>query len=152
MGIVDLINKLQPTGLTEKNRKWNKLWDLWAEGLVASPYMELMNYHGEVNNGGHEQYFSNTEDNGDLQKEMAALETILSEKLKRNLRKAYQTYLDMVEVGEGEMVLFVETDEETDEVTYEYLEDTMEECDKVFFENEQEIICTLEAAAARIKL
>ena len=45
--------------LTEEQKKWNKMWDLWANGLTDSPYAELMTYQSEVYNGGHGQYFDN---------------------------------------------------------------------------------------------
>lgn len=48
-------NKAEPT---DEQKKWNKMWDLWAEGRADSPYAELMTYQSEINNGGHDQYFS----------------------------------------------------------------------------------------------
>lgn len=39
--------------LTEKELKWNKMWELWAKECADSPYSELMTYQSEVNNGGH---------------------------------------------------------------------------------------------------
>lgn len=81
-----------------------------------------MTYQGEINNGGHDQYFTNVENIGDLQKEMSVLETILSEKLKQNLQQAYQAYLVLEEKEDDEKA-----------------EETMEQCDNVFYENEEEI-------------
>ena len=51
-----------------------------------------MTYQGEINKGGHDRYFLNTGNTGDLQKKMAILETVLPEKLQSNLRKAYAAY------------------------------------------------------------
>ena len=68
------------------------MWVLWAEGHADSSWRELMTYQGEINNGGHDQYFLNTGNTGDLQKKMAILETVLPEKLQSNLRKAYAAY------------------------------------------------------------
>ena len=34
-------NKAEPT---DEQKKWNKMWDLWAEGRADSPYAELMTY------------------------------------------------------------------------------------------------------------
>ena len=62
--------------LSEKDKKWNRMWDLWAEGEIESPYNELMTYQSEVNNGGHHQYFLNTENNGDICKDIEILEQI----------------------------------------------------------------------------
>ena len=47
--------KKKKVKLTEKELKWNKLWELWAEGHIDSPYSELMTYQSEINNGGHAQ-------------------------------------------------------------------------------------------------
>ncbi len=110
------------------------MWDLWTEEKAESPYSELMTYQSEINNGGHSQYFTNVENTSDLQKEMSALETILSEKLKENLNKAYKAYL-----------ILEETDDET-------AEETLEQCDDVFYENEEEINHTLEEYASKINL
>ena len=60
MGLFDFFKKKKTeTGLTDEQLRWNKIWDLWAEGKAKSPYSELMTYDGEVNNGGHDQYFFN---------------------------------------------------------------------------------------------
>ena len=79
------------------------MWDLWAEGEAISPYAELMTYQGEINNGGHDQYFTNVENTGDLQKEMSALEKILPPKLKNNLQMAYEAYLVLEEKEEEQL-------------------------------------------------
>ena len=86
MGLFDLFKK-KKVELTEEQRKWNKMWGLWVEGQADSPFAELMTYQSEINNGGHDQYFTNVENTGDLQKEMMALETVLSSKLKDTLKK-----------------------------------------------------------------
>ena len=109
------------------------MWELCAE--ADSPYAELMTYQCEVNNGGHCQYFSNVENVSDLQKEMSALDKILSAKLKDNLHKAYNAYLileEIVDDGNAEAII--------------------EECDNVFFENERVINNLLEEYASRIEL
>ena len=80
MGIFDLFRK-KKVEFTEEQLKWNKMWELWAEGEAESPYAELMTYHGEINNGGHSQYFFNVENNEDLSKEISALESIFSKSI-----------------------------------------------------------------------
>lgn len=126
---------VQEIPLTEEEKKWNKMWDLWAEGEIESPYNELMTYQSEVNNGGHDQYFVNTSDNVDMEKELSALYEILPEKLKENLQKAYKAYLQSEE-------------REDDDKTIEILEN----CDNVFWENESEINEILEKYAKNITL
>ena len=134
MGLFDLFLKKE-VKLTEEELKWNKMWDLWAEGEVESPYAELMTYQSEINNGGHGQYFSNVENNDDLGKEISVLETILSDKLIENLHKAYKAYLVLEEN---------EDDEKAEEI--------MKQCDDTFYENEEEINSKLQAYADKIRL
>ena len=132
---VYLIYLRKKTELTEEQLKWNKMWDLWTEGEAESPYAELMTYQGEINNGGHSQYFFNIENNDDLGKEMSALENILSNKLIDNLHKAYKAHLILEEN---------EDDEKAEEI--------MEQCDALFFEHEEEINSKLQAYADTIQL
>lgn len=134
MGLFDLFKK-KKVELTEEQLKWNKMWELWAEGEVDSPYSELMTYQSEVNNGGHGQYFLNVENNDDLSKEISALKTILSDKLVDNLNKAYNAYMILEEN---------EDDEKAEEV--------IEQCDDIFFANEEEINKKLESYANTIQL
>lgn len=133
MGLFDFFKK--KTVLTESQKKWNKMWALWAQGQVDSPYAELMTYQNEINNGGHDQYFSNFANTVDLQTEISALETILPSKLKNNLQKAYKAFLISEET---------EDDEKSEEI--------IAQCDAVFYENEKEISHLLEEYAAKIKL
>ena len=135
MGLFDFLKKKKDE-LTEEQQKWNKMWDLWVEGKVDSPYAEMMTYQSEVNNGGHDQYFVNVENTGDIKKEMSELKAILPEILNDNLEKAYEAYL-LIEENDG--------DEKAEEV--------MELCDDVFYENEKEINRLLEEYyAAKIEL
>lgn len=111
------------------------MWELWTEEKVKSPYSELMTYQSEINNGGHSQYFCNVENVGDLQKEMSALEEILSPLLIENLRKAYKADLILEEK---------EDDEEAEEV--------LDQCDNVFYENEEQINYILQEYANTLEI
>ena len=51
MGLFDFFKK-KKTELTEEQLKLNKMWELWVDEQVDSPYAELMNYQSEINNGG----------------------------------------------------------------------------------------------------
>lgn len=126
MGLFGFFKK-NKVELSEQQIKWNRMWEQWANGQTESPYTELMNYHGEINNGGHCQYFTNVENTGDLQKEMSALGDVLSAGLISNLQKAYNAYL-ILEEKDG--------DETSEEI--------LKECDCIFFENEEEINRILE--------
>ncbi|MBQ3149785.1 MAG: DUF4375 domain-containing protein [Clostridia bacterium] len=134
MGLFDIF-KRKKADLTVEQLKWNKMWELWAQEEVVSPYLELMTYQSEVNNGGHGQYFCNVENIGDLKKEMSVLSSVLSDKLVENLIRAYEAHLILDNN---------EDDEKAEEV--------LENCDSVFFENEEEINCKLEAYANTIQL
>lgn len=134
MGLFDAFKK-KKVELTEDQKKWNKMWELWVEGNAESPYAELMTYQSEINNGGHDQYFTNVENTSDLQKDMSVLESLLSEKLKQNLQKAYQAYLLLEEKEDDE-----------------YAEETIEQCDNVFYKNEKEINQMLKEYATRIEI
>ncbi len=118
--------KKKENELTEEQIKWNKMWDLWAEEKIESPYDELMKYQSEINNGGHSQYFTNIENCGDIEKELSALNQLLSPELRSNLQDAYEAYL----------ILEEKDDEEAEE--------TLELCDDVFYENEEQITYLLE--------
>ena len=134
MGLFDAFKK-KKVELSDAQKRWNKMWDLWASGQVDSPYAELMTYQSEINNGGHDQYFVNVENTSDLRKEIAVLETILPETLQHNLQIAYQAYLKSSEKC---------LDQATDVI--------LEKCDDVYFENEEQINRLLNAYAEKIVL
>lgn len=97
--------------LSEADRKWNKMLDLWSEGKAASPYNELLTYQGEVYSGGHGQYLCYIDENGDLRKEMSTLAKILPPLLWLTLWLAYRTYLFLVKHPEKQHIaleLFLE--------------------------------------------
>ena len=118
MGIFHLFKPKKQ--LTPEQLRWNRMWTLWSRGEADSPYAELMTYQGEVTNGGHGQYFSNTED---LSGQMRTLESILPEDLAENLRRAY----DACNTGN---------------------EDTLSRCDAFFCENEDRVSAILKEYAA----
>ena len=132
MGLFDFFKKKR-VELTEEQLKWNKMWELWAEKHADSPYAELMTYQSEINNGGHSQYFDNVSNTNDLQKEMLSLKTILPSQLRETLEKAYEAYLALEE-----------NDEKAEEI--------LEQCDDLFYENEEVINHILEEYAAKIEL
>ena len=134
MGLFDIFKKKKVES-TEEQLKWNKMWELWTEEKVKSPYSELMTYQSEINNGGHSQYFCNVENVGDLQKEMSALEEIITPLLRENLQKAYKAHLVLEEK---------EDDEEAEEI--------LEQCDDVFYENEEQINCILQEYANTLEI
>ncbi len=117
--------------LLKQQRQWEKMWEAWGDGTAQSPYMELMNYLAEVENGGHSQYFFNMGQVGDLEKELSALEQVLPEHLKDNLKEAYAAYLIL---------------EEQDD---DNAQSTLNQCDSVVYEYEDELMDLLEQYAAQ---
>lgn len=134
MGIFNFLKRKEPK-LTENQLKWNKMWELWEDRKTESPYTELMTYQSEINNVGHDQYFTNVENTADFKKELFALESILSPKLINNLQKAYTAYLVLSQN---------DNDENAEKI--------IEQCDDIFYENEEEINKILEEYATKIKL
>ena len=133
MGFFDFFKK-RIAQLSEEQLKWNKMWELWANKQIDSPYAELMTYQSEVYNGGHSQYFTNVSNTNDLKKEMLSLETILPPQLREALKKAYEAYLTL---------------EENDDEKAEHI---IEQCDDMVYEHEEEINGILEEYAAKIEL
>ena len=131
MGLFDIFKKKQ-VKLTEAQLNWNKMWEQWTEEKAEAPYAQLMTYQSEVNNGGHDQYFTNVENTSDLQAEISILETILPITHRSNFQTAHKAYMAL------------EEDERAAE--------TLEQCDNVFWENEDELNRILESYAATIVL
>ena len=134
MGVFSFFKKSK-VELTDEQKKWNKMWDLWEEGRTDSPYSELMTNQSEVNNSGHDQYFFNIENSGNLQKEMAVLKTVLPAKLRDNLQNAYDAYLKL-------------TNEESDEQAGTILS----QYDDEFYKVEEDINRILREYASQIEL
>ena len=134
MGLFDIFKK-KKVELTEEQLKLNKMWELWTEEKVKSPYSELMTYQSEINNGGHSQYFCNVENVSDLKKEMTVLEEILTPSLSKNLQKAYKAHLILEEK---------EDDEKAEEI--------LDQCDGVFYENEEQINRILQEYANTLEI
>jgi len=103
--------------VTEAQIKWSKMWAVWDKEGCESPYEELMEYVSEVSNGGHGQYFCNVENNGDVEKSVLALYSILPAILKENLKRSYRAYKKWEQL---------EFEDEADAI--------MQECDAVYWE------------------
>ena len=134
MGVLGFFKK-RTSELSHEQKKWNKMWELWAENRADTPYAEVMTYQSEVNNGGHDQYFFNVEQTDNLQAKISILENVLSEELRSNLLTAYDAY---------QMLADKESDEEWEAI--------LEGCDNVFFKNEEEINRILKEYASKIEL
>lgn len=132
MGLFDFLKPKKE--LSEAERKWNLMWDMWVQGKSESPYTELMEYESEVNNGGHSQYFFNNVNCGDLKESIKILYAILPDALSKNLRKAYEAFAVQKDIA----------DDVNDEL--------FEECDGFFYENENLLIDILKEYANGLHL
>lgn len=120
--------------LTEEERKWNLMWDMWVQGDATSPYAELMEYESEVNNGGHSQYFFNVANCGDLNADIEKILTVLPEPLNENLKRAYDAFSGQEDICDDEN------------------EELFEECDEFFYENEKLLMDILKVYADSLSL
>ena len=140
MGLFDIFKKKSAPEKSKKNTlppealKWNKMWDMWADGQIASQYQDLMTYQSEVNNGGHSQFFFNVDNTGDVNAVVKENLSILPELHKYNLEEAYLAYRKYNDVDDGKM----------DEI--------LDNCDDIFYENEELINTVLEKYAETIEL
>lgn len=126
------VKKVKP--LSEEDLKWNKMWDLWSKGEIEAPYYELMDYLNGVNNGGHHCHLDNINGNGNLKKYIDSLKKILPEPLKSNIVLAYKAY-----------------SKNPDDVSDEDVE-ILDNCDSVYYENEEVVNEILKERANKIEL
>ena len=126
---MNLFKRKKQPELTEAQKKWNKLWDMYGSGeLVEIDYntFVLCEYESGVNGEGHSGWFfnkDNSEGKDAINKSLSALEEILPTHLYDNLNKAFRSY---------------GTEDE---------EDICESADNYFYEHEQEIIEHLQGVA-----
>lgn len=120
MGIFNIFKKKEQPLTAEQ--KLNRLWELWEIGDLNPPYENLMTYEAEVNNGGHSQYFFNTANCGDLKADIDIILPILPEPLQANLNRAYNAFAAQKDICDDDN------------------EELFEECDNVFYKNEQLLI------------
>lgn len=119
--------------LSPEDQRFNKMWDLWAEGKVSSPYAELMTYQSEINNGGHDQFFYNVSQSDSVERVVGELYKILPEALASNMRTAHHALL--------------ENGDDTDAN-----EEVFEGCDDFFYENEELINYILQEYSKTIEI
>lgn len=118
--------------LTDEDKKWNKMWDLWSNGEASSPYAQIMEYSAEVNNGGHAQYFSNLGDLNLLEENIQMLLVHLPSLFTKKLEKAYKLYLKDEFARKTEKI--------------------MSKCDDIFYKNEEIINNMLKEYASTLEI
>ena len=140
MGLFDIFKKKTAPkkevekSLTHEEVKWNKMWELWEKEQAKSPYQELMTYQSEINNGGHSQFFLNVSNTGDLDAVVKEVLSILPETLSRNLEDAFSAY------------------KKYDDVDDDKMDEILDNCDDIFYENEDDVNKILEDYAETIEL
>lgn len=117
-------------------KQWNKLYDLCTDGLLPSPYAELIAYDGETLHNGHMAFFCSHTVLRDLAQVMPPLLSVLRGRLKQNLEKAYRAFSEYDALRMEEDALGA----------------ILDECDAVFRANESEITDILREYARTIKL
>jgi hypothetical protein len=127
--------------LTEEDKKWNKMWDLWVNEELPSPYYELMTYDSEVQNGGHLQFFENENNLGRLDNDIESLKNILNKDMYDCLLKAYEKW--------KELNLSIDTVDEYVEVEDE---DYFNEADTYYYNHEEYVKNTLKEYSLTIEL
>ncbi|MCM1195180.1 MAG: hypothetical protein NC099_06085 [Corallococcus sp.] len=77
--------------LTEREIKWNLLWQKYADGALDADYFVLCDYHAGVNGGGHYCFFDNKEQY--LEQYAASLKRLLPTEFFAEFDKAYSAYV-----------------------------------------------------------
>jgi len=120
--------------LTEGQKKWNKLWEMYGSGELAGTDFKtfvLCDYESGVNGEGHSGWFFNIENAEGCEAInicLSALEIVLPAHLYDNLSKAFQSY-----------------GTEKEDVH-------CEEADKYFYQHEQEVIDYLQSVANNLEM
>ncbi len=114
--------KKKKVELTEKEIKWNLLWDKYAEGTLEHNYFVLCDYHAGVNGEGHHCFLDNNSET--LQDYTQALKALLPNDFFAKFQKACEAYADDTDV-----------------------EKMCAEADDYFYKNEQVIIDLLQSYA-----
>jgi hypothetical protein len=78
----------------ELELKWNRMWVLWMNNKLETPYQEALNYDNEVRCEGHLQYFKWFDENSDIEKEVSMTIQVFNDtKIEDIIKKAYDAYL-----------------------------------------------------------
>lgn len=110
------------------------MWDLWVEGNIPAPYLQLMEYDSEVNNGGHSQYFVNTDNCGNLKQEVDIVLSMLPEPLNTNLKTAFAAFSAM------------------DDISNPFGDELLDKCDTLFYAQESVLLDLLQKFADTLTL
>lgn len=122
--------KKKSVELTDEEKSWNKLWELYSNGELDSidhGIYCLCEYDSGVNGEGHSGFFCNSDNCDTLDDLIGTLKTVLPESHCLNLMAAYEAY---------------ETDNE---------DGVCEKADDFFYENEEDILKILQSFADNLR-
>ena len=115
-------------------RKWNKMWTLWMNDKLESPYQEILTYENEVRNGSHLHYFNWIQGQEDFEKIIDVVSLNLEGTvLEPIFNKAYAAYKELDQ-----------NEEEANQI--------LQFCDDAFAETADDIEKFLETIASKIQL
>lgn len=126
----NIFRKKKPVELTDEEKSWNKLWELYDNGELDSidhGIYCLCEYDSGVNGEGHSGFFCNSDNCDTLNDLISTLKTVLPESHRLNLMTAYEAY---------------ETDNE---------DDVCEKADDFFYDNEEDILKILQSFADNLE-
>lgn len=143
MGLFSKLFKKKDIELPEEVLKWNKMCELFGDGELEEPFYSLFYYDGEVQNGGHLQFFCNLEESEEpkLKDVLKNLKKLLPEEMYANLDKAYKEY--------QKLNFNPETSEEYCEVA---IEEPLLDYDNFYYEHEEEIQNILKEYSLKLEL
>lgn len=118
---------------SDLEEKWHKMWQLWMNDRLESPYQEILTYENEVRNGSHLQYFNWIQENENPEKivDIVSL-NLVGTVLKPIFNKAYRAYLEL---------------EKNEEIANQILQS----CDDAFAEAANDIEKYMETITAKIQ-
>ena len=138
MGLFDFFKRKsapkKEKSLPPEALRWNKMWDMWADEEIPSPYQDLMTYQSEVNNGGHSQFFLNVDNTADIESVVKEALSLLPQPLYGNLEAAFSAY------------------KEYDGVDDDKMEEILDNCDDIFYEYEEAINKILEDYSETVEM
>lgn len=91
--------KKKKVELTEEQKKWNLLWEKYADGSLEKDYFVLCDYHSGVNGGGHHCFLDNNEER--LKEYSKSLKLLLPNDFFAEFYKAYTAYIKDEKVEEA---------------------------------------------------
>ena len=122
--------------MQEFEQKWYKMWVLWMNEKMPSPYQEILSYENEVRNGSHLQYFQyfEKEENYKEADFLFVSKSLEGTVLKPIFDTAYKAFIEL------------KNDENTT------AEKKLKDCDIVFSKKRNEIEAYLETIAITVDL